>query len=109
MTRLAVFNQKGGVGKTTTTLNLAAALASRGLAPLVIDLDAQAHLSGILSAAESSQSSVFAFFNDSQPLQALLRPVSLGWREGVPGGGHVVPAHSELMKVDSLFGKGPRI
>jgi chromosome partitioning protein len=109
MTRLAVFNQKGGVGKTTTALNLAGALASRGVRPTLIDLDAQAHLSGILSVAESSGESVFAFYNDARPLHALLRPVTLGVREGVPGTGQFVPAHSELMKVDSLFGKGPRI
>jgi len=40
-TRLTVFNQKGGVGKTTTVLNLGAALARRGLVTLLVDLDAQ--------------------------------------------------------------------
>ena len=40
--RLTVFNQKGGVGKTTTSLNLGAAVARRGLRPVLIDLDAQA-------------------------------------------------------------------
>ncbi len=109
MTRLAVFNQKGGVGKTTTTLNLAGALASRGLRPAVIDLDAQAHLSGILAPAESSEASVFAFFAGNRPLESLARRVPLGVHEAVPGEADVVPAHSELMKVDSLFGKGPRI
>ena len=39
--RLAVFKQKGGTGKTTVTVNLAAALAERGKAVLVVDLDGQ--------------------------------------------------------------------
>ena len=43
MRRIAVLNQKGGVGKTTTTVNLAAALAVEGHKTLVLDLDPQAH------------------------------------------------------------------
>ena len=67
MTRLAVFNQKGGVGKTTTALNLAAAVARRGLRPLLVDLDAQAHLSQILAPTE------WNFHPDGAAAQALMR------------------------------------
>ena len=106
MTRLAVFNQKGGVGKTTTALNLAAAIARRGLRPLLVDLDAQAHLSQVLAPTEACAQSVFAYYNESRPLRALVRPVALA---GADAQGDLVPAHAELMKVDSLFGRGPRI
>ena len=44
MRKIAVLNQKGGVGKTTTVVNIAAALAGMGLKVVVVDLDPQAHL-----------------------------------------------------------------
>jgi len=44
MQRIAVINQKGGVGKTTTTVSLAAALARKGFRILMLDLDPQANL-----------------------------------------------------------------
>jgi chromosome partitioning protein len=50
---MAVFNQKGGVGKTTTALNLAAALARASTPALMVDLDPQAHLSSIHGNAPS--------------------------------------------------------
>jgi chromosome partitioning protein len=101
MTTIAIFNQKGGVGKTTTSLNLTAALQRLGKAPLAIDLDPQAHLSGVCGIQPtSSLDTIWGFFRENRSLSELERPM--------PCGAHLIPAHFELHKVETLFGKGPK-
>ena len=64
---LVVFNQKGGVGKSTITCNLAAISASQGLRTLVVDLDVQGNSSAYLlgHAPRADQPSVVGFFEQT--------------------------------------------
>ncbi|HEY5799229.1 MAG TPA: ParA family protein [Burkholderiaceae bacterium] len=99
MNIIAIVNQKGGVGKTTTALNLAAALLRRGRLPVGIDLDPQAQLSEISGVkAGSGDDTLLSVFQRSRPLRELVLPCENGLR--------VIPSHIELSKVDTLFGKG---
>lgn len=98
MAVIAVFNQKGGVGKTTTTLNLLGAMARIGQRPIGIDLDPQAHLSTIMGGApHRPEDSVNEFFVKGKPLLSLLRPTR--------GPTEIVAAHIEMSRLDSLLGK----
>jgi len=99
MSIIAVFNQKGGVGKTTTALNLAAALARDGRITYGIDLDPQAQFSAIANViAASGADTVLSLFQHNRPLRELVRES--------PSKINMIPAHAELSKVDALFGKG---
>jgi len=69
MRRIAIINQKGGVGKTTTSVNLAAALARAGQRVCVLDLDPQAHATTHLGIEPDGKApSMYDVLIDSKPL-----------------------------------------
>lgn len=102
MAKIAIFNQKGGVGKTTTALNLAGALYRRNNSTLLVDMDPQGHLTQTHPQPNlDSAKSLFGFYQDNLPLRELI----VHW-DNV---GDLIPSNKQLIKVDSIFGRGPAI
>ena len=99
--RRVIFNQKGGVGKSSITANLAAISAARGRDTLVVDLDPQGNSSQYLlgDAWETASGDVAAFFNDSLAIRILprdpLRYVTPTDYEGL----HVLASSPELAEL----------
>lgn len=94
MTVIAVFNQKGGVGKTTITANLASAIAQNGVQPLVIDLDPQAHLTALWQQKPGLHASIAAFYQEKSTLVDLAVPLK--------GDIHFIPSHIGLSRIDVI-------
>ena len=98
---LAVVNQKGGVGKTTTAINLAAALALAGLAVLLIDCDPQANATGGLGfGRDEERLTVYdVLVGDATIAEAVLDTAVTGLKL-LPGSKNMIGANLELVSQD---------
>ncbi len=98
MTIIAVFNQKGGVGKTTTAVNLAAYLALLGKRVLLVDFDPQANASSALGSnpLQTSQSIYHGILRQVDPWE-LVRPSPLFNFHYIPSAPHLAGVLVELV------------
>ena len=93
MRKICIINQKGGVGKTTTTVNLAVGLADAGKKVLVLDLDAQGNVSSCLP-AESEKDMYDLLVENADVVDCIAR---------VNDNLHIIPSRETLTKAELIL------
>ncbi len=97
---IAVTNQKGGVGKTTTVVNLAASLAVAEMRVLVVDTDAQANCSSGLGIIKGSlKKSIYDSLIQSEPLTSIMCETELDNLKVVPADRNLTGAVVEMVEL----------
>ncbi len=98
---LAIANQKGGVGKTTTAVNLATALAACGRDVLIVDLDPQGNATtGLGLLGQRRDKSIYQVITEGAPLAEAMMSTMVGGMTLVPSSLQLVGAEVELVSGD---------
>jgi chromosome partitioning protein len=95
-TVFAIVNQKGGVGKTTTAVNVAACIAEAGWPTLLVDVDPQANATVGVGAAKDLTPSIYEVLAGSAPAAAAIRATAIGRLHLLPATPDLAGANVEL-------------
>src|ERR1700736_1070463 len=95
----AIANQKGGVGKTTTTVNVAACIAEAGYETLLVDVDPQANATVGLGLAKDLSPNVYDVLSGTAEPSAALRPTAIARLTLMPSCPGLAGANAELPRI----------
>ena len=101
---LAIANQKGGVGKTTTAVNLAASLAATNRRVLLVDLDPQGNATTAAGLKEELPNTLYNLFFENISISECIYKSSDGY-EVLPGNQELIALRSALEKKPTGFFK----
>lgn len=100
---LAIANQKGGVGKTTTAVNLAACLAERNRSVLLVDLDPQANATSGLGLAKEPGASLYHALVGGQPAESFIQKTGFKNLDIIPSEIDLAGTEVEIARMDDYL------
>ncbi len=98
---IAIANQKGGVGKTTTSINLAASFAASGVPTLLVDCDPQSNsTSGLGLLKDAERPGTYQLLMGDADAAELLQPTEIEQLKIIPSSKHLIGANVELVNAE---------